>query len=202
MVDLEKRRSIRVYDPSVKISRTEMNEILRKATRAPSSMNMQPWRFVVVESEKGKKKLEKVLSNNRTQLETSAAMILIHTDLKKYDYAEKIYDMAYEGNVMPRDVRDRQIRSISNMVPTLSTERIEKSGLIDCGLVAMQLMHVAQEHGYDTCPIGGFDHDRIIEVLGLDETRYRPVLIVSIGKRAEDGYKSLRLPIDDVTTFL
>lgn len=202
VVDLEKRRSIRLYDPSVKISREEMNEILRKATRAPSSMNMQPWRFVVIASEDGKKKLKKALSNNQTQLETSAAMILIMTDLKKYDYAEKIYDMAYEAHAMPKDVRDRQIRNIANMVPTLAPERIEKSGLIDCGLVAMQLMHVAREHGYDTCPIGGFDHDRILPVLDLDDTRYRPALIVSIGKRAEDGYASMRLPVDDVTTWL
>lgn len=202
MIDLTERRAIRVYDPSVKISRNEMNEILRKATRAPSSMNMQPWRFVVVETDQGKSRLKQALSNNRTQLETSSAMILIMTDLKKYDYAETIYDMAYEASLMPKDVRDRQIRNISNMVPTLSPERIEKSGLIDCGLVAMQLMHVAREHGYDTCPIGGFDHDRIIDVLGLDEERYRPVLIVSIGKRAEDGYESLRLPIDDLTTWL
>ncbi|MFP4187448.1 MAG: nitroreductase family protein [Acholeplasmataceae bacterium] len=202
MVDLEERRSIRVYDPTVRISREEMREILRKATRAPSSMNMQPWRFVVVESEQGKKKLKEAISNNDTQLETSAAMILIMTDLRKYDYAKKIYDMAYEADAMPKDVRDRQIRSIANMVPTLSPELIEKSGLIDCGLVAMQLMHVAREHGYDTCPIGGFDHERILPVLGLDDRRYRPVLIVSIGKRAEDGYPSLRLPVDDVTTWL
>ncbi|MFP4177926.1 MAG: nitroreductase family protein [Acholeplasmataceae bacterium] len=202
MVDLEERRSIRVYDPTVRISREEMREILRKATRAPSSMNMQPWRFVVVESEQGKKKLKEAISNNDTQLETSAAMILIMTDLRKYDYAKKIYDMAYEAEAMPKDVRDRQIRSIANMVPTLSPELIEKSGLIDCGLVAMQLMHVAREHGYDTCPIGGFDHERILPVLGLDDRRYRPVLIVSIGKRAEDGYPSLRLPVDDVTTWL
>lgn len=34
------RRSIRYYDPSVKISKEEMTEILSKATLAPSSTNM------------------------------------------------------------------------------------------------------------------------------------------------------------------
>ena len=35
------RRSIRYYDPSVKISREEMKEILTEATLAPSSVNAQ-----------------------------------------------------------------------------------------------------------------------------------------------------------------
>ncbi|MEH7016535.1 nitroreductase family protein, partial [Bacillus sp. JJ63] len=48
------RRSIRKYDPSVKISKEEMTEILTEATLAPSSVNMQPWRFLVIDSAEGK----------------------------------------------------------------------------------------------------------------------------------------------------
>ena len=40
------RRSIRNFDPSVKIPREELLEILDKTVTAPSSVNMQPWRFV------------------------------------------------------------------------------------------------------------------------------------------------------------
>ena len=47
------RRSIRNFDPSVKIPREELLEILDKTVTAPSSVNMQPWRFVVVDSEEG-----------------------------------------------------------------------------------------------------------------------------------------------------
>ena len=51
---LRGRRSIRTYDTSVKISKEEMVEILEEATLAPSSLNMQPWRFLVIESKEGK----------------------------------------------------------------------------------------------------------------------------------------------------
>lgn len=202
MNTLTERRSIRVYDPMVKISKDDMTKILDEASRAPSSMNMQPWRFVVVASDEGKKQLEPVLKGNRTQLETSAAMIVILNDLEKYQLAETIYDKAVNEGLMPEDVRDRQIRSITNMVPSLNPDRVEKGGLIDCGLVAMQLMHVAKTYGYDTCPIGGFDHENIVFALGLDPLRYRPALIVSIGKKAEEGYPSTRLDIKDTTFWL
>jgi len=201
MSKLLERKSIRIYDPNIKISKEEMSIILTKATQAPSSMNMQPWRFIVVESKEGKEKLKPILMGNQTQLETSAAMIVIFTDLKKFDLAETIYNKAVKAGYMPKDVEEKQLRSIANMIPNLSDERIEKSGLIDCGLVAMQLMHIAREHGYDTCPIGGFHHDLIAQALDIDEKRYKPAVIISIGKKAENGHASVRFDIEDITTF-
>ena len=202
MTKLTDRRSIRKYVENYQIPRNEMIEILTEATRAPSSMNMQPWRFVVVESEAGKERLKSVMQGNQSQLKTSSAMIVIFTDLRKYDYAEKIFDLSVSAGLMPVDVKDRQLRSISNMAPDLSDEQLEKSGLFDCGLVAMQLMQVAKAHGYDTCPIGGFKHSSIAQALGYDEKRYKPALIVSIGKKDEEGYVSTRLDVEDITTFM
>lgn len=48
------RRSIKTYDSSVKISREEMTQIINEASTAPSSINMQPWRFLVVDTPEGK----------------------------------------------------------------------------------------------------------------------------------------------------
>ncbi len=202
MAIITERRSIRRYDEDIKISKDEMTRILSDATRAPSSMNMQPWRFIIVESKEAKEKLRPVLYGNTAQLETSSAMICIFTDLQKYEYAEKIFNKAVEQNLMPAEVRDKQLNHINNMVPTLSVDSIEKSGLIDSGLVSMQLMLVAREYGYDTCPIGGFKHDEIAHALSLDPKRYKPVMIISIGKKRDEGYPSVRLDIEDVVTWL
>ncbi len=202
MNTLTTRRSIRQYDPNIKITKAEMKAIIHDALRAPSSMNMQPTRFFIVESNEGKEKLRHVLHGNKTQLETSAAMICIFTDLNKFDYAETIYDKAVAAHLMPEEVRDRQLRNIANLADDLTPLSIEKTGLLDGGIIAMQLMHVARTYGYDTCPIGGFRHEILAETLGLDPKRYRPVLIVSIGKKAEDGYSSVRLDVDQVTTWL
>lgn len=202
MSELLNRRSIRKYDPTVKISKDEMTEILKKATRAPSSLNMQSWRFFIVESIEAKEKLRPVLYGNHLQLDTSAAMICIFTDLEKFSYAEKIFDQAVLEKLMPEEVREKQLRSISNMVNDINDQAMEKTGWLDAGLVSMQLMHIAREHGYDTCSIGGFKHDEIAEALGIDKKRYKPVMILSIGKKAEDGFPSIRLHPDEITTWL
>ena len=49
------RRSIRNFDPSVKIPREELLEILDKTVTAPSSVNMQPWRLLLLRAKRARK---------------------------------------------------------------------------------------------------------------------------------------------------
>lgn len=196
---MEGRKSIRKYDTSVKISKEEMETMLEEAMKAPSSVNMQPWRFAVVASEEGKKSIEPLIRFNKLQNETSAAMIVIFGDLQSFDYAEKIYGSAVEMNLMPQEVKDRQLETLSPLFEQMALEDKKEMAVIDSGLVAMNLMLVARAHGYDTNPIGGFDKHKIAEALGLDSQRYYPVMILAIGKAEEEGYPSYRLPAEDVT---
>lgn len=198
---LRGRRSIRTYDTSVKISKEEMAEILEEATLAPSSLNMQPWRFLVIESKEGKANLAPLASFNQIQVETSSAVIAIFGDLKNFDYSEEIYSKAVELGYMPLEVKEKQIRGITAHASTIDPQVNKETVLIDGGLVAMQLMLVARSHGYDTCPIGGFEKDKIAEVFDLDKSRYVPVMLISIGKAADNGFKSVRLPIEQIAQW-
>ena len=69
---LEGRKSVKGFDPDYKIPHEEMNEMIAKATKAPSSVNMQPWRFVVVESDEAKAKLRPLIQFNTNQNDTSS----------------------------------------------------------------------------------------------------------------------------------
>ncbi len=195
------RRSIRKYDPTFKIPRDELNQILKETMRAPSSQNMQPTRFFIIETDAYKERLRDALYGNQLQLETSSHMICIFTDLHKFDYAEKIFDTAVEKGIMPGEVRDRQLRSINNMKDDFDLDHTLRTGTFDGGLIAMQLMLVAKSHGYATCPIGGFNHEKLADVFDIDKDRYKPLLVVSIGKADEDGWDSVRLENEDVVKF-
>lgn len=195
------RRSIRKYDTSVKISPEEMTEILTEATLAPSSVNMQPWRFLVIESAEGKAILAPLARFNQLQVETSSAMIAVLGDLNNFEYAEDIYSKAVELGYMPAEVKEKQMVGLTGFFSTVSPEVMKDSVLVDCGLVSMQLMLAARAHGYDTNAIGGFEKDKIAEAFGLDKIRYVPVMLISIGKAAESGYASVRLPIDKIAQW-
>ncbi|MEW8966420.1 nitroreductase family protein [Exiguobacterium alkaliphilum] len=195
------RKSIRVYDENVKISKEEMLEMIQEATMAPSSVNMQPWRFVVVESPEAKETLKPLIKFNVRQNDTSAAMLLIFGDMECYELGEQIYDQAVAEGKMPEDVRDQQLATILPYYKNLSKQEMNDIVKIDSSLAAMQFMLVARAHGYDTNPIGGFEKDQLAEAFGLDKDRYVPVMILSVGKAAEEGYQSVRLDAETITNF-
>jgi nitroreductase len=58
---IKKRRSIRSYE-SKPVPRDLLNILIEAANDAPSAMNSQPWRFVVVEDAEFRKKMAKIVS--------------------------------------------------------------------------------------------------------------------------------------------
>lgn len=172
------RKSVRVYDETVKISHEEMLEMIQETTTAPSSVNMQPWRFVVVESEEAK--LKPLIRFNTRQNDTSSAMVMIFGDMNCYEYGEEIYDQAVAEGKMPAEVRDQQLAAILPYYQNFTREQMNDVVKIDASLAAMQFMLVARSHGYETNPIGGFEADQLAEAFDLDKERYVPVMILSI----------------------
>lgn len=195
------RRSIRSYDPSYKIEHNELLQMIDEAAKAPSSVNLQPWRFVIIESEEAKAKLKPLIRFNTLQNDTSSAMILIFGDLKCQEYARDIYQEAVERGLMPKEVMEKQVAAIVSMYDSLNKAQMQRIVQIDASLVAMQFMLVARSHGYDTNPIGGFEADQLAEAFDLDEERFHPVMILSIGKAMETGYESVRLSAEKITVF-
>lgn len=195
------RRSVKVYNPEVKISREELSDILAKASRAPSAINMQPWRFLVIDSAEGKEKLAPLASFNQTQALTSSAVIAVFYDAENIAYMDEIFSKSAELGYMPQDIKEMQMQQAKPYYASMSPSELRDMNLIDSGLISMQLMLVARAHGYDTNPMAGYDKDRIAEVFGLDKERFQPVMLISIGKAVKDGHPSYRLPVDTITTW-
>ncbi|GIP09524.1 MAG: nitroreductase family protein [Paenibacillus macerans] len=196
---IQDRRSVRSYDPEVKIPREEMNEILQQATLAPSGANLQPWRFLVIDSQELKQKLLPIAFNQQQVIEASA-VIAVLGDLECYKLAEKIYGMAVDAGYMPAETAKSFVERYQGMFASMPKETIRRSVSIDGGLVSMQLMLVARAKGYDTVPMGGYDQAKFVEAFDIPE-RYAPVMLIAIGKAAKPGHPTVRLPIQDVAFF-
>lgn len=199
---LMNRKSVKVFDEQVKIPKAEMDEMIKKATTAPSSVNMQPWRFLVVESDEGKDTLRPLIRFNTRQNDSSAAMVVIFGDMKSQTNAEEIYGNAVKHYLMPEEVKQEMLEKVIPLYDNAPKEQMNDIVKIDSSLAAMQFMLVAKAHGYDTNPIGGFESDQIADAFGIDSERYVPVLIVAIGKAKNPAHGSYRLPTETVTKYV
>lgn len=196
---IQDRRSVRSYDPQAKISREEMNEILQQATLAPSAANLQPWRFLVIDSQELKQKLLPI-ANDQQQVIEASAVIAVLGDLEGYKLADKIYGMAVDAGYMPAETATLFVERYQGLFKSMPRETVRQKISIDAGLVSMQLMLVARAKGYDTVPMGGYDQAKFVEAFDIPE-RYATIMLIAIGKAAKPGHPTVRLPIEDVAFF-
>ncbi|WP_408892077.1 nitroreductase family protein [Paenibacillus taichungensis] len=193
------RRSVRSYDPEIRISREELTEVLRQATLAPSAANLQPSRFLVIDSPELKQKLLPIAFNQQQVVEASA-VIAVLGDLECYKLAEKIYGMTVDAGYMPAETAKSFVERYTGMYSSLPPEAIREKVYTDGGLVSMQLMLVARAKGYDTVSMGGYDKQKFMEAFRISK-RYVPIMLIAIGKAAKPGHPTVRLAVDDVAFF-
>ncbi|MGG5252751.1 nitroreductase family protein [Neobacillus sp. SM06] len=193
---IKERHSVRKYDPVFTISQEEINDMLQEAIQAPSSSNLQPWRFMVFQDKEAKKEL-RAIANNQEQVETASAIIAILGDKEMYKSVEKVYRGAFEAGFMDEANMTRLIESTNRLYPNVPEEVRKNIASFDAGLVSMQLMLIAKAKGYDTVPMGGFDKHQFVQKYKVDD-RYFPIVLIAVGKAAAPAFKTTRLPLEDV----
>ncbi|KUF32035.1 MULTISPECIES: nitroreductase family protein [Lysinibacillus] len=196
---MQERKSVRKYNANIKISRETIVQLLQDATSAPSSSNMQPWRFIVIDDREIQKNIN-FFSFNQEQIETASAIIAVIGDTEMYLNAKEIYAKNVELGYMPEEIANKLAQDALTMYGSASAKTLENIVHFDAGLVSMQIMLLAKEMGYDTVPMGGFDKAKFAEYMELPANEV-PILLLAIGEAAAPAYGSSRLSIDHIVRF-
>lgn len=203
MSQLEKimhdRKSVRAYDPTHKMERSELEDILTIAASAPSSSNLQSWRFIVIQDQEMKKQL-RTIANNQAQVEDSAAIIAVIGDTAAYKNVEEIYQQNVDAGLMEQAIADRSINNTLKLYPNAPKEALMNIASYDTGLISMQILLLAKERGYDTVVMGGFDKAAFAKMFELEENLF-PITLIAIGKAAAPAFGTTRLPLEKIAKF-
>ena len=196
---MDDRKSVRKYEPGITIPRETIEHILQQATSAPSSSNLQPWRFLVIDDQEQKKEL-RIAGFNQEQIETSSAIIAVIGDNEMYKNTKQIYDLNVELGYMPRDIADMLIANSEAAYSNFS--EIERTNIahLDVGLISMQVVLLAKDMGYETVIMGGFDKAAFAKKYELPANEL-PMILIAIGKPAMPARNSSRLPFEQIIRF-
>lgn len=187
------RRSVRKYDSSYVMPEEDLNEILALAAQAPSSWNLQHWRYLVITSKEQKEKLLPIAFNQQQVVEASATVAIL-ADLEAWRSAYEVYGEALEKGNITKEIYDTMIGQIEGAYKG-NPQVAREDAILNASLSAMQLMLAAKAKGYDTCPMGGFDRAKLIEAFNIPE-RYYPVMLITIGKPAAPGRPTTRFSLE------
>lgn len=196
---MKSRKSFRVYDSTHKMDKQELEEIIEMATSAPSSSNLQSWRFIVIQDQEIKKEL-RAIGNNQAQIEDSSAIIAVLGDTEAYRNVEKIYEQNVSLGYMDQAIADRTISNTQSIYPNLPKQTLAQIASYDAGLISMQILLLAKERGYDTVVMGGFDKAAFAKRFDLPENQF-PITLIAIGKATAPAFNTSRLPVEKITKF-
>ena len=133
---IRKRRSVRAYEPKP-VPRDVINAIIEAGNEAPSAMNSQPWRFVVVEERESKEKLLRAaLPGAKRILET-----IKDADPERYEVIKKRYG----------ELKDPVYYSAPAVVFVIGSGRYADHS---CPLVCENMMLAAYSLGLGSCWVG------------------------------------------------
>ncbi|MCZ8514065.1 nitroreductase family protein [Paenibacillus filicis] len=183
------RHSVRKYQRGVTIPDAEWNEILELAASAPSSWNLQHWRFLVVREQENKDRLLP-LAFGQQQVSDSSVTVIVLGDLQANLAAPKVFADATQEF---RDMMIGQINGAYAGNPDVARDEAVRNA----SLAAMQLMLAAKAKGYDSVPMGGYDKDAVVKALNIPD-RYLPVMMIAIGKAESPAHPTARLPLSDL----
>lgn len=195
----KERRSVRQYDVEYVMTEEEIREILEIAIQAPSSSNLQPWRFLVIQDKQTQQELLPI-ANNQQQIVDASAVIAVLADIEGYKSAERIYGELVNKGIMKNEIKEPYVASILHNYGNFSAEKALSVAMIDGGLVSMQIMLAAKAKGYDTVPMGGFDEAKFVDAFNVPEN-FKPVMLISLGKGTKAGFEKVRLPLDTILTW-
>lgn len=190
-VALKQRRSVKHFDPAHRMRADEFQHLIEHAILSPSAFNLQHWRIVRV-SDAEQRQAIRSAAYDQPQMTDASEVLVLCMDLKTW-----AKEPAQYWNHTTPEVADFMVQSITGYYQE-NQQAQRDEGMRSCSILSMALMLMAQEMGYDSCPMDGFDFDKVGEIINLPSD-HEICLILTIGKALQEPHpKGGQLNISDV----
>jgi nitroreductase/dihydropteridine reductase len=209
------RHTCKAYDPTRKIAVEKIDQLKTLLRHSPSSVNSQPWHFVIASSDAGKQRIAKA-----TQQPTYSAneLKILNASHVMVFCARTAMDEAHIASVLEQEDRDARFPTAESKgmqnksrnfyvnlhrFDTKDTQHwMEKQVYLALGALLLG----AATLEIDATPIEGFDPKILNEELGLREKGLTSVVLVALGYRSEEDFNAKlaksRLPAEEIFSEL
>jgi len=175
---IQERRATPSFD-GAPVPAGDLKQILDAGLHAPSGYNMQPWRFIVVQSPEQKKRLRSA-SYNQGKVEEASAVIVACGDADGWRKDLDLMLRLGRKGGMPESYAAQALTSVPNYLSSFSSVQMQGwlNKMVMLAFTHMLLM--AEVMGYDTAPMEGFEQEKVHEVLRLPLS-YWVVALLAVG---------------------
>lgn len=208
------RFTAKQYDPAKPLTDAELADLLEILRLAPSSVNIQPWHFYVVRSEKARARLLPTIKDfNLPRVKNAGAVILfaIEKDLMARAAAvtaQECADGRFDAAALAQGFDKTMLAFRQGAVQDYSSgiDQGEIWAREQANIALGFILFAAAGMGIDATSLGGIFFDRADEIFGLAAAGRKSIVGLALGHRAADDENAprpkSRLAKDQVVTML
>ena len=182
---LKFRHACKKFDPEKKIPHKKLGIILEAACLSPSSFGMEAWKFLVLESKEIREQLRPVCWDQAQITDASHVIVILARPslvAPSNDYVK--------ANFLRRELpEDATLAYIDRYKWHMETEVFPRMSAYawcakQCYIALANIMSAAASMGIDSCPMEGFEKDKVETILKIDKKEYEVAVLVALGFRA------------------
>jgi len=183
---LQWRFAAKSFDSTKKVSQVDIDFLKKAIQLSVSSYGLQQYKVLIIENKKIQEKLT-TASYYQTQI-TEASHVFVFCSIT--DVNEIVIDEYIENISKTRELSKESLSGFAKMIQA-KVDRSTKEQIAEWSdrqsYIAMtNLLNACAVKEIDSCPMEGFIPEKYIEILGLENEKLNPVLVVPIGYRTPD----------------
>lgn len=187
------RHACKKFNPDKKISRPDMETILEAARLSPSSFGMEAWKFLVLSSPEIREKLRPACWDQAQVTDSSHVVVILarpNLVLPDSDWVKA----GFARRQLPEDATLAYIQRYKWYVETEVFPRMSLYAWCckQCYIALANMMTAAAAMGIDSCPMEGFEKEKVEAVLDIDTDQYEVAVLLALGYRAGEQTPRLR----------
>ncbi len=195
----KKRYAAKAYEPGKKISDEDLEKIKELLRLSPSSINIQPWHFILAASDEGKARVAKATEERfpmNTQSILNASHVVVFTTRTEINqvYLDKLLTTEdQDGRFADEEAKQRMSGARGmfvglhkdDLVDWLDKQVYLNLGAFLLGVAALDIT---------ATPMEGIDTAVLDEEFGLKEKGFKSNVVVTLGYQDADKDFNLKLP--------
>lgn len=197
---IEERRTTVLFDTTRDITDDQVSELIRLATKAPTSFNLQNWRFIAVRSSAAKARLRAVAWDQAKITEAAVTYIVIGKLADEQTLHDRLAPAVQVG-IMPEQMVNGWVAGAGSLYKDQPWRQRDEA-IRTATLGATTLMFAAHAMGLGAGPMIGFDHEAVSREFGLAEDEI-PAMLVAVGYGTPENWpQKPRRPLEQVLSFV
>jgi len=197
------RHACKIFDETKKISDEDMHYILEVARKSPSSFGMEAWKFLVITNDELREKL-RPLCWDQVQITSCSHLVIVLAGIETLKVESGVVRSQLMRRNLPQEKLDAFIKVYASHLEDVLNDdnKIYQWSARQTYIAAANMMSAAAAIEIDSCPIEGFEKEKVEQVLGLDTSKFQVAMILPFGYRLNEQSKQLRSNFEHVIEFI